>query len=297
MPIISSGCDDEIAERGRNFLTFSHPAGNLQRNWENRIQNGDDLIPRVLIIGATGELGGAIALGYARGGANLALWGRDVERLGRIASACEAAGARHVQTRSIDLTGVDAALIALADECEAGCFDAAVFAAGLGDIRERGSVTEDAATVACLGLVNFIAPAALASALGARMAAQGRGSLVFIGSAAAFHALPFATAYAASKAGLARFADALRINLRPHGVRVTLVSPGFIDTAAAHRVPGPKPLMLSPDLAAARIIQAAANGRAHLVMPWPFAILRLLDRLMPRFLRDSLLRSLTPPGR
>lgn len=251
---------------------------------------------RVLIIGASGELGGAIALGYARGGANLVLWGRDVERLGRIVSACEAAGAKNVATRSIDLTGIDAALAALTEDCEAGCFDVAVFAAGLGDIREQGLVVEDAATVARLGLVNFIAPAAMASALGARMAAQGRGSLVFVGSAAAFHALPFATAYAGSKAGLARFADALRIALRPHGVQVTLVSPGFIDTAAAHRVPGPKPLIVTADQAAARVIQAAAAGRAHLVIPWPFAILRLLDRLIPRVLRDKLLRSLTPPG-
>ncbi|MFM6832755.1 MAG: SDR family NAD(P)-dependent oxidoreductase [Novosphingobium sp.] len=254
------------------------------------------MIQRVLIIGASGELGGAIALGYARGGADLVLWGRDLERLCRIAAACEAAGASSVATRSIDLTRIDEALAALTDDCAAGCFNIAVFAAGLGDIREKGLAVEDASTVARLGIVNFVAPAALASAVGARMAALGTGSIVFVGSAAAFHALPFANAYAGSKAGLARFADALRIALRPHGVRVTLVSPGFIDTAAARRVPGPKPLIVRPDQAATCIIQAAADGRAHFVMPWPFAILRLLDRLIPRFLRDRLLRSLTPPG-
>ncbi len=255
------------------------------------------MIPKILIIGASGELGGAIALAYARGGANLVLWGRNLERLDRIASTCRTAGAGHVETRSIDLADVDDALIALATDCAAACFDVAVFAAGLGDIRGKGEAVEDAAMVKRLGVVNFVAPAAMASALSTRMVARRKGNLVFIGSAAAFHALPFATAYAGSKAGLARFADALRINLRPHGVRVTLVSPGFIDTAAARRVPGPKPLMISPDKAAARILQAAKGGRAHLLMPWPFAILRLVDRLIPRILRDKLLRSLNPPGR
>jgi len=93
-----------------------------------------------------------------------------------------------------------------------------------------------------------------------RMAARQAGSLVLIGSAAAFHALPFAAAYASSKAGLARFAEALRIALQPHGVKVTLVSPGFVDTAAARQVPGPKPGMLPPAVVAARIVAAGERG-------------------------------------
>ncbi len=151
--------------------------------------------------------------------------------------------------------------------------------------------------VARLGVVNFVSPAALAAELAARMAIRGHGRIVFIGSAAAFHALPFATAYAASKAGLARFADALRINVAPHGVAVTLVSPGFIDTAAARRVPGPKPLAITARDAAARIMRATAGRKAHLVTPWPFAMLRWVDRALPRLLRDSLLRALSPPPR
>ncbi|MBX9885241.1 MAG: SDR family NAD(P)-dependent oxidoreductase, partial [Novosphingobium sp.] len=117
-----------------------------------------------------------------------------------------------------------------------------------------------------------------------------------IGSAAAFHALPFGAGYSGSKAGLARFAEALRIALQPHGVTVTLASPGFVNTAAARRVPGPKPGMLTAEAAAARIVAASERGVGHLVLPRRFLILRLLDRLMPGFLRDRLLRALTPPG-
>lgn len=249
----------------------------------------------VLICGASGELGGALARHYATRGGAVMLWGRDGQRLEAAAQACRNAGARSVSTRQIDLTETDAAIAALAADDDAACFDLAIFAAGLGDIRTPGDLAEDPHMVARLGQVNFVAPAALASQLAGRMAARQRGGIVLIGSAAAFHALPFAAAYAGSKAGLARFAGALAIAMRPHGVRVTLASPGFIDTAAARRVPGPKPMAMSADRAAARIARAATHGTAHAVMPWPFALLRLIDRALPAFLRNRLLLSLTPP--
>lgn len=114
------------------------------------------------------------------------------------------------------------------------------------------------------------------------------GRIVLVGSPSSFHALPFAAAYSGTKAGLAHFAQALRIAVRPHGIYVTLVSPGFIDTAAGRRVPGPKLLLMGPDAVAARI--------AHLILPWPFPALRWFDRLLPRPMRDRVLAGLTLPG-
>jgi short-subunit dehydrogenase len=250
----------------------------------------------VLIVGASGEIGSAIALCHARRGAALWLWGRDTERLKRTAEACRAAGARAISIQGIDLMDVAHAVAAIEAADAAACFTVAVFAAGSGDVREPGRRVETAAQVVRLGTVNFVAPAAMAAALGDRMAARQAGSLVLIGSAAAFHALPFAAAYASSKAGLARFAEALRIALKPHGVKVTLVSPGFVDTAAARQVPGPKPGMLSPAVVAARIVAAGERGVPHLIIPRRFAFLRLFDRALPGFLRDRLLRAITPPG-
>jgi short-subunit dehydrogenase len=245
--------------------------------------------------GASGGIGRALARHYARPGVHLALWGRDRVRLAAVAEACRAAGAS-ADVRSLDITDLDAALAALAAEDEAGPIDLAMFASGVGDIRAPGDKVDDARLVARLAAVNFTAPATLAAALASRMAERGHGDIVLIGSAAAFHALPFAAAYSGTKAGLARFAEALRLGVRQHGVNVTLVSPGFVDTAAGREVPGPKPLMLTPDELAARIARAVARGRAHLVTPWPFVLLRLLDRVLPPWLRDRLLLALAPPG-
>lgn len=249
---------------------------------------------KILITGASGGLGGALARYYAAPGVHLALWGRDPARLSAVAEACRQSGAS-VDVRSLDISDVAWAAQAIVAEDLARQIDMAFLSSGLGDVRAEGDKVEDPALVGKLGIINFAAPAAMAAALAGRMADRRAGCIVLIGSAAAFHALPFAAAYSGSKAGLARFAEALRLGTREYGVRVTLVSPGFIDTAAGRKVPGPKPLMLKPEDVAARIARAAEQGKAHAIMPWPFAVLRLFDRLLPRFLRDWLLLSLAPP--
>ncbi|WP_242125483.1 SDR family NAD(P)-dependent oxidoreductase [Sphingobium sp. Sx8-8] len=250
---------------------------------------------RILIIGASGGLGTALARHYARPDIYLSLWGRDTERLSSLSRVCEAAGAS-VHFRSLDLSDLKGGVDAMLAEDERTPFDLAIFASGLGDVRATGAVVEDAALVARLGIVNFVAPASMAAALAGRMAARGKGRIVLIGSAAAFHALPFACAYSGTKAGLSHFAEALRIGMRQHGVGIVLVSPGFIDTQAARQAQGSRPLSMSPEVAAAKIARAAALGKAHVITPWPFSLLRWFDRLLPRPLRERLLLALAPPG-
>jgi len=250
---------------------------------------------RILITGASSGLGAALAWHYAAPGRTLVLWGRDRQRLEDVAMNCRGAGAQ-VAVRSLDLSDSAAAIGAVEQEDDAGAIDLALLVAGMGDTRAPGDLVEDAAQVARLGLVNFVAAAAIAAALAARMARRGEGGIVLVGSAAGFHALPFAAAYAGSKAGIAHFAQALRLGVKQYGVRVTLVSPGFIDTASGRRAPGPRPFVLQSSDAAARIARAAVRGQAHAIFPWPFIVLRWLDRLLPRMLRDRLLLALTPPS-
>jgi short-subunit dehydrogenase len=250
-------------------------------------------LDRIVITGASGGLGAALARHYAAPGRTLVLWGRDGTRLAAVAAACRQAGATVVR-RQLDLTDINAAIAAIEAEDDAGPITLALLVAGAGDVRAAGDLVEDAQQIARLGLVNFVAPSAIAAALARRMAQRGRGGIVLVGSAAAFHALPFAGGYAGSKAGLLRFGEALRLSVRQHGVRVTVVSPGFIDTAAGRSNAGPRPFQIQPADAAARIATAAARGRSHAIFPWPFVVLRWFDRLLPSPLRDRLLTALIP---
>ena len=79
--------------------------------------------------------------------------------------------------------------------------------------------------------VNLRAPIALARALAPAMIARGSGHIVFISSLAGKAAAPASSIYSATKFGLRGFALGLREDLRPHGVGVSVVLPGFIRDA------------------------------------------------------------------
>ncbi|MGI4943908.1 MAG: SDR family NAD(P)-dependent oxidoreductase [Janthinobacterium lividum] len=242
----------------------------------------------ILVNGASSGLGAALALNYAAAGRTVVLWGRDPVRLAAIAEGCRRAGAV-VRTRLLDLMDATAALAALREDDDAVPIDLAILAAGLGDMQPAGAVTERAELVLELGMVNFVSASTLATGLAERMATRKRGQIVLVGSAAAFYDLPFAAGYVGSKAGLTRFAGALRLGLGRHGVGVTLVSPGFVDTPMSRRLDCAKPFILDADAAAARIARAVARNQAHLIVPWPFAVVGVFGRVLPPPLRRLIL--------
>jgi len=229
-----------------------------------------------------------------RPGINISLWGRNTARLKEVADVCRACGAL-VEVHSLDLANLDAALEVLKEEDATDPFDLAFLVAGLGDTLPSDAIVEDPAQVARLCQVNFTTPAAMAAMLAGRMAARGRGRIALVGTAAAAHSLPFAAAYAGSKAGLARYADALRLSVRDHGVSVTLVTPGFFEDAQSGGTPASRPGEIPAGKVADKMIAAVLAGRAELVVPRRFLLLRWLDRLLPRPLRDRLLLSLRLP--
>lgn len=245
----------------------------------------------VLITGASSGIGAELARFYARSGRRLVLWGRDPARLEQVARDCRTMGAT-VATRELNLADGAAAIVAFREDDDAHPVDLLILAAGLGDMRQKAALTERAETVLELGLVNFATPAALATAGAERMVPRRRGHIVLLGSVAAFHALPFAPGYSGSKAGLLRFAEALRNGLLGHGVGVTLVSPGFVDTPMSRRVRSTKPFLQSAPQAARLIARAVEEERPHLIFPRIFAGLRVLDIVLPRRIRDFVLRRL-----
>ena len=244
----------------------------------------------ILVTGASSGIGAALARFYARPGRELVLWGRDAARLELTAETCRAAGAA-VRVRLLDLAGGTAALLAAGEDDRRCPIDLAILAAGLGDMRQVGEATERPETVLELGLVNFATTAALATLFASRMGARGGGRIVLLGSVAAFHDLPYAPAYAGSKAGIARFATALRLGVQDQGVGVVLISPGFIDTPMSRRVRAAKPFLLSAERAARLMGRAIAADRAHLVLPWQFNALRIAAGLVPPPLLRRIMRN------
>jgi short-subunit dehydrogenase len=174
----------------------------------------------VLLTGATGGIGHAIARRLHSAGASLILTGRRTDVLEPLAAEL---GARSI---AVDLSEAEQVHRLIE---EAGDVDVLVANAALpasGDIRDYSEEQIDRALD-----VNLRAPIILAKALGERMAGRGKGHLVFISSLAGKSGQAGSALYSATKFGLRGFGQGLRADLRPEGVGVSVVFPGFITDA------------------------------------------------------------------
>ena len=235
----------------------------------------------ILISGASSGIGAALARAYAASGVALTLWGRNAARLDAVAADCRSRGAQ-VVTRCFDLADLAVLTGALAAADDATPLDLVIFNAGLGGSLPQSAIAQPPAQAAQMTAVNFLAPVVGANAIAERMGQRRRGRIVLIGSIAALFPLPMAPVYSGSKAGLTMFADALRVRLKRHGVAVSLVSPGFIDTPMSQGLSEPRPFLISADKAAAIIRRKLDRGARHIVVPWQFALIAAVAGLIPK---------------
>ncbi len=247
-----------------------------------------------MVTGASGNLGSELARQLAQPGVHLSLWGRDLARLENTARECRAKGAT-IAIHGVDMSDLENASAALAAQDDAHRFALVMLVAGQGATLSPGAIIEDPAQVARQCHVNFTATATLAALAASRMCARGAGRIGIIGSAAAAHSLPFAPSYAGSKAGLARFADALRLAARPHGVSVTLATPGFIAAGETMAARPARPFALPVERVATTVIAAVMAGKTERIVPRWFGLLKWFDRALPAPLRDRLLSGLPNP--
>ncbi len=176
----------------------------------------------VLLTGATGGLGRAIARALAERGTALVLSGRSSEALEELSA--ELAGEHRVVP--VDLAEEDGAERLAA---EAGEVDGLVANAGM---PGTGSVDGFSAEEVRRAIrVNLEAPIVLAGALAGSMTGRGDGQMVFVCSLAGKAASPRSSVYNATKFGLRGFALGLRTDLARSGVGVSIVSPGFVRDA------------------------------------------------------------------
>jgi short-subunit dehydrogenase len=222
---------------------------------------------RILLTGASGGLGDAIARALAAGGpAELLLTGRRVDRLEALAAAT---GGRAI---ACDLA--DPADVERLAEVAAGV-DIVVSNAALPASGPLTSFSEDEIDRALA--VNLRAPMVLARRLVEPMAARSAGRLVFVSSLAGKVASPGGSVYSATKFGLRGFAQGVREDLRGSGVGVTCIFPGFVRGAGMLADSGAKlPFFVStstPEQVAEAVLAAIEGDRGEIdVAPFPMGL-------------------------
>jgi short-subunit dehydrogenase len=188
---------------------------------------------KTLLTGATGGLGRAIALALAQRGAQVTLSARKREALEQLAA--ELPGSGH-SVLPADLAEPDAAERLAAEAAGTEILIANAGLPGAGKLDEFSPEQVKRAL-----RVNLEAPMLMARALYPAMVDAGSGHLVFVASLSGKAASPRSSVYNATKFGLRGFALALRADLSPKGVGVSLVSPGFIREAGMFADAGAKP--------------------------------------------------------
>ena len=250
----------------------------------------------ILLTGATGAIGGALARAYAQAGKTLILQGRNPDQLGRISGLCRERGAE-VREVQMDLTDVGVGREWMAETLTRHDPDLVILNAGVNiDVGEDGSGERWDHAHALIEL-NLVATMGLADLVGRHMRARGGGQLVLMSSLAGEFGIPVTPSYSASKAGLKAYGEALRGWLGPRGVRVNVVMPGYVASVMCDAMPGPKPFLMPPERAAAIIRRGLARDRARIAFPfwlsigtrwlgllptdWALAILRRLGYRAP----------------
>ncbi len=211
-----------------------------------------------VVTGGSRGIGLAVAELLAANGARLTLLARDADALGRVAGELDA---RAIPCDVANGADIDRALDAIGDAP-----DILVNNAGLFQPRPLDD-TSPAALAAALD-VNLVAPFRFVHAILPRMRARGSGDIISIGSIADHQAFPGNAAYGASKHGLRALHEVMRTELRGTGIRVTLISPGPVDTSLWDEIDPdsregftPRSRMLSPNAVAAAVLFAVSQPR------------------------------------
>ena len=244
--------------------------------------------PLVFITGASSGIGQALAHRYHQAGFRLALVARRTSEVKTWASAQKISPDSY-EIYSADVSVTDS-IVAAGRDCIArqGVPDVVIANAGI-SVGMDTAVLSDIDVMARTFATNNIGMAATFQPFVDAMVQRGSGTLVGIGSVAGIRGLPGHGAYCASKAAVISYCESLRGELRPHGVRVVTVSPGYIDTPLTQQNRYSMPFLMQPADFADRAFRTIQAGVSYRVIPWQMGVVAKLLRMLPNPLFDKVL--------
>jgi len=237
---------------------------------------------RAVITGASSGIGFALAQELGRRGWALGLIARRAELLEK---AC---GSFRAVALPADVTDGAALLDAVrrGEKEFGGPFDLAIANAGVHApthaAKFKLAAADQIIRVNLLGMVNLFA-AVIPSMIDRRT-----GRFAGVASVAGLRGLPTASAYSASKAGMQTFLEASRVDLRPYGVGVSIINPGFIETQMVAENRFRMPFLMTAERAAVIIADGLERGARVIEFPRRMSVLMRTARVLPDFLYDAM---------
>ena len=233
---------------------------------------------RVWLIGASSGIGRAVAEALHARGAQVCVSARQLAPLQVFVD-------QHPASQALVLDATDAAAVAAAAQqlLAEGPLDLVCYCAGYykamraTDIDLPELLRHQQVNVAgALHVLAAVTPALLAAAKAGRAP-----HLSLVASVAGWRGLPQSLAYGPTKAALINLAEVLFLDLRPHGVGVSVVCPGFVDTPLTAQNQFPMPALLTPAQAADAMLRGWGRGDFEMHFPKRFTVILKLLRVLP----------------
>jgi NAD(P)-dependent dehydrogenase (short-subunit alcohol dehydrogenase family) len=235
---------------------------------------------RVWVVGASSGIGEACADAWWHAGAHVTVSARQADALQRFVDAHPADDQHHaVKAESLDVTNL-AACQAVAERVLAtGAIDLVLFCAG--HYKAMRATAMDVPDIAKHNAVNYMGAVHVSAAVVPALLTQGHGHISFISSVAGFRGLPNGLAYGPSKAALTHWAQTLYIDLAPHGIGVSVVHPGFVQTPLTAQNEFKMPAIITPTEAAQAMMGDWARGVFEIHYPKRFTRVLKVLRCLP----------------
>lgn len=242
----------------------------------------------VWITGASTGLGRATALEFARRGWRVAVTARRAELLDELAQ--EASGLLgDISAYPGDVTDpARVAEIVSGIESNLGAISSVVLSAG--SFWPMTAQDFRAEVLRKTFELNVMGAAHPLEQLLPRMIRRGAGKIYVVSSVSGYRGLPTASSYGMTKAGLINMCEALHNEVKPLGVTVGVVNPGFIETPLTDRNEFAMPFLMPVDKAASALVDGVLNGGFEICFPRRFVWLMKLARILPYGLYFPLVR-------
>lgn len=237
----------------------------------------------VLITGAASGLGRELAKQLCPYAEKLVLLDLNKEGLEETADLCRAKGS-YISIYEVDLLKEDPLRLVVEKE---SCPDIIIANAGVGGVNPAHLF--DAGIDSRIMGINYFGVVRTISPFLKKMVKRKSGHIVGISSLASIRGLPGACSYSASKAALNNFLESLRLDLAPHGVKVTTVLPGFLETPMANHNEFDMPFKVTVEKSAKHVLKAIVKNKKRYAFPWIMGILSLVNKFMPIFIYDKVL--------
>lgn len=228
----------------------------------------------VWIVGASSGIGQATASALHRQGARVVVSARQAQALHDFVLAHPGS-----QALPLDVTDAPAVHAAAAQLLALGPLDCVMYCAGHYKASQISQL--DLADMLRHNEVNYLGALYLLQAVLPAMVARRAGHLSLVGSVAGYRGLPQSLAYGPTKAALINLAECLYLELRPQGIGVSLINPGFVQTPLTANNDFHMPALLTPTQAAAEIVRGWAQGAFEIHFPKRFTRWLKLLRLLP----------------